>query len=98
MKSYPFLLFYFACGSEVWAKNETFNGIISLNANLSSGEPFSIYTSEYQAIFDLGVHDAQPAATCTSLTPTGYTFDWTPINNTYFGLSELKRMGFESIF
>lgn len=76
----------------------TFGGIVSVNANLSSSEPLSNYTSDYQAVYSIGARGAQTAAPWVSLNPTGSTFDFSMIANPYFGLSALESIGFEAIF
>lgn len=99
MKKYAliFWLSAFSCGNED-PTSSTFDGIISMNTNLSASEPYGNYTLEYQAVFDAGARGAQTAAPWASLNPTGSTFELAPINNPYFGLTALKNIGFEAIF
>jgi len=100
MKKYALILLvvFFSCNKTKPTVSPTFDGIVSLNTNLSSSEPLTNYTIEYQAVYAMGAKGAQTAAPWGSLNPTGSTFDFSPISNPYFGLSTLKTIGFESIF
>lgn len=91
----PFL--FFCCGG-VEPPTRIYDGVVSLNTNLSASEPFSNYTAEYQAVFNARARGAQTAAPWASLNPTGSTYDLVAISNPYFGLTALKDMGFEAIF
>jgi len=68
-----------------------------MNAIISPSEPFSNYTTEYQAIFAGGARGAQTAAPWSSLESSGLVYDLTMISNPYMGLNALAGYGFTSI-
>ncbi len=100
MQKYLFSLFvlFLSCSKDVTTLQTKFSGIISLNTNLSASEPFSNYTAEYQTAFNSGARGAQTAAPWGSLNPTGTTYDFAALSNSFFGLGTLKNIGFEAIF
>jgi len=81
-----------------------FAGVLSLNTNVSRGDPLSDYRIEYPAAYAIGARGAQTAAEWKALEPTHAgdpcttpTFDPTMLTNPYFGLAQLEADGFTDI-
>lgn len=74
-----------------------FNVVVSANATLSATEPLPTYTSEYQALYAIGLRGAQTAAPWKALNPTGTIYDLTMLTNAYFGLDALAGYGFTRV-
>jgi hypothetical protein len=71
--------------------------VVSANASLSASDSITLYTSEYQALYSIGLRGAQTAAPWKVLNPTGTTYDLTMLTNPYFGMSALAGYGFTHI-
>ena len=95
---FSFLVLFLSCSKDEPTLQTKFSGIISLNTNLSASEPFSNYLAEYQAAYNAGARGAQTAAPWGSLNPTGTTYDFAALSNSFFGLATLKNIGFDALF